>query len=95
MVPDTDCSVLRHLKGSEVLLRLLCSCIVWDFKSTAQTEQCSYTVNLGIDSRVKSIKMNAGKPEILPLLIPVNVVVFVYIKIINSPDGERNCSMMV
>lgn len=25
--------------------------------------------------------MNAGKPEILPLLIPVNVVVFVYIKI--------------
>lgn len=42
MVPDTDCSVLRHLKGSEVLLRLLCSCIVWDFKSTAQTEQSSY-----------------------------------------------------
>lgn len=39
------------------------------------------TVNLGIDSRVKSIKMNAGKPEILSLLIPVNVVVFVYIKI--------------
>lgn len=47
------------------------------------------TVNLGIDSRVKSIKMNAGKPEILPLLIPVNVVVFVYIKIGCFPLQER------